>query len=42
MVCSAVWRRTVIPNFLGDDVSMEIDLWRKSGRPLPPAEEDKR
>ena len=36
------WRHTVIPNFLGDDVSMEIDLWRKAGRPLPPAQEDKR
>jgi polyisoprenoid-binding protein YceI len=36
------WRHTVIPNFLGDDVSIEIDLWTKAGRPLPPAEEDKR
>jgi hypothetical protein len=36
------WRHTAIPDFIGDEITVEIDLWTRGGRPLPPAEEEKK
>lgn len=34
------WRHTAIPNFIGDEIGVEIDLWTRAGRKrdAPPAE----
>jgi polyisoprenoid-binding protein YceI len=29
------WRHTLIPNFIGDEVEVEIFLWTRKGRPQP-------
>lgn len=31
----ADWKHTVIPNFLGNEITVEIDLWTRSGEKLP-------
>jgi polyisoprenoid-binding protein YceI len=33
----ADWRHTVVPNFLGNDISIEIFVWTKLGKPIEPS-----